>query len=356
MVVKQLRFSKITEKTTTWQKAGKKGCFSPCVVGGICVRLLNQPKPTTMRTSLLLLLLLCALCSSAQESFKKKYYVKSTIRYAGEDLKLKKETKTKFDDLSQTEKDAVKVKYPATGSEIHYTTEGVINGEKATIQQKTTVNDAFFKTLSTNKVEEVSYNGYEKAFVKLVEDKLYVNAYLKKKAGKPGEYEKRELRYFELKNRQTVKLCFTEVTVSALTVPLKYRFKDRDEAIDEEFSAAVNVNLFAGFALGRSSFHYREKVDNVINTRKFTLGALFGASTVTLNNSNTSKAAVPVTAGTEIVKGLASLGVGATFSYNKINVGGFYGYDYAIGDRADDWNYNKKPWLGIALGYSLFSF
>jgi len=57
----------------------------------------------------------------------------------------------------------------------------------------------------------------------------------------------------------------------------------------------------------------------------------------------------------KITKGLASIGFGLAYSYNKINIGGFVGWDYAIGLDSEKWNYNKQPWIGIAIGYSLFN-
>lgn len=139
-----------------------------------------------------------------------------------------------------------------------------------------------------------------------------------------------------------------------MTVPLKYRFRDKPKNITEEFSVSANANLFLGFSMGKTSFHYREKVDNLSNTWKFTFGGFFGASSVKLNASNTSASSSPLTS--EQTKGAATLGLGIGFTFNKINIGSFLGIDYAFGDDANKWNYNKKPWLGVAIGYSLFNF
>ena len=95
---------------------------------------------------------------------------------------------------------------------------------------------------------------------------------------------------------------------------------------------------------------------NRSNTWKITGGLLFGASTVVLNQSNTSNDAFPLDKDSNITKGLGSIGIGVGFAFNKINFGVFAGSDYAIGDDSEKWNYNKKPWLGIAIGYSLLNF
>lgn len=290
----------------------------------------------------------------AQESFKKYYYTPQTITFKnGDKLELTKEIEIKYENMTQAQKDSIIAKYPL-GSEISYNVERTINSEKVNASEKIKISEDFYKKLAIKKTEKVKSNDNIKAFVKFSESKLIVNPYLKLKSD--GTFEKREIYQYILKNRQTVKLSFAEYTVSALTIPLKYRFKDHDENLKEDFSSAINLNLFVGKAWGKTSFHYREKLDNVTNTWKFTVGLLFGASTVTLNSKNTSLATIPLPADTEVIKGLGSIGVGTTYAFNKINIGAFYGYDYAIGDDADKWNYNKKPWLGIAIGYSLFNF
>lgn len=187
-------------------------------------------------------------------------------------------------------------------------------------------------------------------YVMFDEDKVWVNPNLS------GDFEDQGLYYYQLSNRQSIKLQFDEWTVSAFTIPIKYRFKDKSSQISEEFTSGVNANVFAGKAWGRARFHHRKKVGNITNVSKFVFGVLLGTSTVTLDKNNTSAANDPITDDTKITKGLASAGLGLGGSFNKINVGFFYGYDIAIGQYASKWNYNKKPWLGLAVGYSILSF
>ncbi|WP_281989730.1 hypothetical protein [Aquimarina aggregata] len=44
------------------------------------------------------------------------------------------------------------------------------------------------------------------------------------------------------------------------------------------------------------------------------------------------------------------------YAYNKINLGVFVGWDKIVGANRDNWLYNDKAWLGVALGYDLFKF
>ena len=289
----------------------------------------------------------------AQEAFKKVYYIPNTICY-GDTLKipLKKTFKIKYKDLSEKEQENIRKSFPKLGSQLNYVIEKNVSGNKVNVSVTDTINEAFYQKQVKEKKVNVERCGI-KGFVKFDKNKLIVNPYLIK--DKNGEFGKRDVYEYQLENRQTIKLNFKEWTVSALTIPFKYRFKDRDAGISEEFTTAFNANLFIGRTFyGKSTFFHRKDVGNITNTYKWTGGLLLGVSTVKLEASNTSASTVPFES--DILKGLGTIGLGLTFSYNKINIGAFVGVDYSIGDDAEKWNYNKEPWIGFALGYSLFKF
>jgi hypothetical protein len=307
-----------------------------------------------MKTLLLISLILTTTYSFAQESFRKTYGIPNVIELEGNDVvELKLEKQVKFNDLSQREKDSIKSVYKL-GSSLKYTVERVISDNKVIVEEQITIDESFYQKQSLKKVTKVTDPNDINGFVKFEESKIIVNPNLR--VDENNEFSGRDTYYFELKNRQSIKLKFTEWNISTLTIPLKYHFRDKDEEISEEFSSSFSVNFFGGYSIGKTRFFFRDKVGNISNTWKFTGGLLIGASTVKLNNSNTSSADNPIAAGTEITKGLASVGLGLTYTFNKINFGVFYGRDYSVGDDAKKWNYNKKPWLGLAVGYSLFNF
>ena len=301
-----------------------------------------------------LIILLFSICnlSYGQESFKKKYFVPNYIVLGKTDtVYLFRDSLVSFKNLSPQEREAIKNSYKSSPT-ITKTEEVIINNKKVMVAKNIVVDQSFYETLSINKPQKMTdqkING----FVKFEEDgKLYVNRFLK--LDSLGNYTRFPIAYYQLKNRQAVKLCFTEFSVSALVIPVKYRVKKND--LPEDFSTAVNGNIFVGYSGGSSSFFHQEKVGNKTNTWKLTGGFMFGASSVTLDENNTNLSAKAITDDRKVSKGLVNIGVGAAYAYNKINLGIFYGYDYAIGDNAEIWNYNKKPWWGIGLGYSLFNF
>lgn len=296
---------------------------------------------------LLCLLLLTPTILFSQESFKKKYFIPTKL---ANDIALKKDTIIKFENY--TKQDSIKKMYKETDF-IEVVTNETIDGKTSTVTRKVKVDDAFYKSLSFKrslKVIECGIVGY----VKFEDDgKLIVNRYLNRDS--KGDYTRYPLHFYQLQNRQTVTLSFCEWSVATLVIPIKYRFKGRN-GLEEDFSTAFNANLFGGYTWGKSNFFHQEKVGNKTNTRKFTLGALIGISTAELDKNNTSLDANPLGEDKKLTKGLASFGIGGTYAFNKINIGVFAGKDYAVGDDGSKWNYNKKPWIGLAIGYSLFNF
>ncbi|MGV9002821.1 hypothetical protein [Flavobacterium sp.] len=304
-----------------------------------------------MKTRLLLLLFLMTSLLYAQESFKKAFQVRSKYIVANNDtIYLKKEQKIMFNKMTDKEQEDIRNKYPLN-TILRTEREEIIDGDKIIVIKELLVDEEFYNKQFIKKSVLVTFEDKKKANVKLVDNKLIVNPYV---TIKDKKIINRELYQFELLNRQTIKLRFNEFTVSGLLVPIKYRFKDPSNNLPEEFSVSPNAHLFFGFSMGKTSFHYREKVDNVSNTWKITFGGLVGATSIKLNSASTSLSSLPLT--TEQTKGAATIGLGLSFSFNKINLGVFYGIDYAFGDEANKWNYNKKPWLGAAIGYSLFNF
>ena len=297
--------------------------------------------------------------SLGQESFSKRYTVAS--QYG--DIILKSENTISFSELSKKEQDSIRSVYPL-GSVANITDNVTVNNVDKTVVRQVVVDLAFYNTISVKKIKPAEEEEVKMAMVKFEDDKIYVNPWLKKvekqekvkENGKIKVTKKEENKdtipdvyFLQLKNRNSVSISFSEWNFSALIIPFKFRWQ-----ADQDFSADVNVNMFACRSWGKSLFLHRKKVDNKTNSWKISAGLIAGSSTVKLNASNTSKAETPVV--TEITQGLATLGGGVTYAYNKVNFGVFYGFDYALGKNAEKWNFNKKPWLGFALGYSIFTF
>lgn len=271
---------------------------------------------------------------NSQETFLKQYMIyNGSCNFSLMELK-----SVKYEDLDLIQQHKIRDKF-ILGKVITYSEQETIGGKEVMVNKIDTVNNSFFKKQKMNlsvKTKDIILN---RAHVKLKGDKLYVNPIGSEKAY-----------FYQLTSGQQFRLKFSEWSVSALTVPIKYRFKQK--GIDEDFSTAINFNMFIGRSFGKTNFMYRKEVDNKINNWKISGGVIIGASTITLVKDNTSE----FIGNKEFNKGLFSIGFGGAYSFNNINFGLFYGWDYGIGKSADTWNYNKKPWLGIAIGYSILKF
>jgi len=270
---------------------------------------------------------------------------------------VKTEKKLSFTSLTDADKEKAEIEAKfKLGSTVSIPTDEILPAGKATVTREVKVDQAFLNAL---KIKREAYNDSlgkkiadKDGFVKFEEDKLWVNPNL------DGDYTNQGMFYYSLSNRQTVKLYFTEWSVSALTIPLKYRPQSApSKGIPHELTSDVNLNAFIGYTYsGLTAFHHREKVGNVENTRRWTIGGVFGASSLSLDKNNTSATDKKITDDVTLTKGMATLGLGLAYSYNKINFGAFAGVDYTLGDAIAKWNYNGRPWLGVAVGYSLISF
>nr|WP_321223404.1 hypothetical protein [uncultured Psychroserpens sp.] len=288
--------------------------------------------------------LFCTTLIYSQDTYKRTYYIpQSKLKL------LKTEKKVSFKELTPKQQDSIRDTFKGFKT-IEYTVSKTINGKNVEVKKIDTINDSFFEKQKFLITVNPDRNEVIKAFVKFPDDKnkIIINPFISKRDTLNSTY------FISLKNRHKEWLPFTEFTVSSVTIPLKYRFKDKSNDIGEEFTTAINLNFLLGFSYGNSSFMYRDKVGNKSNTWKLSGGVILGASTVELNNSNTSNAEIPIESGNTINQGLFSFGFGATYSFNKLNFGVFYGWDYSLGDASKKWNYNKQPWLGIGVGYSLF--
>ena len=239
--------------------------------------------------------------------------------------------------------------------------------------------------------EKTNDNVYDGGLL-LKDDRLYVNFWPfippKKKGDKKkkkktkaellndadGKYklnasnESRKELFYKIPDDHTAIFHFTEFTLTAITIPLKYRFQTDRDALDasdaeniteiniksEEFSTSVNLALFGGWTWGKTKFTHRKKIGNRTNTKKNTLGLFLGSSAVELKATNTNITLAQPQGDREGTFGTISFGLGYVKSWNKISIGLFTGIDKGVGRVSEAWIYDGKPWLGIGVGYDLF--
>ena len=119
-----------------------------------------------------------------------------------------------------------------------------------------------------------------------------------------------------------------------LTLPVKMRF---DNSKMGRFNFEQNLN----FGLTFGDKH------QFVSTSDVSLNTLVGLDVVNvpLNNATATTSASSTTA--------VSTSIGVMLQYDKFQMGVFLGTDFA-GAHANQFDYQGKPWLGFAIGVSLF--
>lgn len=278
-----------------------------------------------MKTSILslttILLLSCIQLSFAQDSYKKRYYVKNDIIYDSEVFNNKKKS--------------------------HTTKLQVLGGLKIDPTISTLINRTSRSVLGIRNWFS-SPNGL-KANVKFKDDSsdtLFVNLWLVKESESDSIIHQNKIYFYKLNNRQSIKLPFRQWSFNALTVPLKVRFGE-----DVEFSSDANIGALFGYTWGRTNFVHRKKVGNKQFDTKKTLGLFFGISDDI--NFTSDKGGVTER---EVNTAAFSIGLGYLISYQKFTFGMTSGFDFGLGKIGSEWDSQGQLWLGVSLGYSLFGF
>lgn len=129
---------------------------------------------------------------------------------------------------------------------------------------------------------------------------------------------------------------------TAVTIPVKIRPGDGKNGDDKkryfDFEGNVNIGLTAGIRKRISS--------NGTCYLSFFGGISIGSSKLTADNSS-------VTSETNV--STLTPFVGFMFEYNNFEIGLFTGWDHASGKIGNSWDYNALPWLGVGLGYNIFT-
>ena len=287
---------------------------------------------------ILFLLIFSFYSTNAQDSYKKRYYVPQNVNYAIES----------YDDENDNDS-TLYLQVKDENSQI--IRKSIIVDGKPAIKIDTVPRNVKFDDIGihskTNIFSKIfdPKKGRLKANLKFEDKYVYVNPWLLK--NKKNQYIERDKIYFlELENRRSLKIGFRQWTLNALSVPLKFRFGEGKT----EFSTGANLGALFGHTWGSTNFVHRKKIGNKQYDSKLTTGIFVGADKLefTFDNENSEEQTVKTA--------YISLGSGLLYSYQRFTLGITGGFDFGFGENSDKWDFQGKPWLGTALGYSLFAF
>ncbi|MGV3460625.1 MAG: hypothetical protein ACO1N9_09260 [Flavobacterium sp.] len=158
----------------------------------------------------------------------------------------------------------------------------------------------------------------------------------------------------------TTKYSFTS---GITTVPIKLRFGDRNEVEEGEspryFDFLQNFNLGLSIGINKTFQSKTKQSISFLISPAITTAEVSTTSLRTLPATPTVPPTDPPTAETTQVttseqSAAFSLSYGIIYEFNAFQVGVFSGWDWIPNELGQNWKYQGKPWLGLALGISIF--
>jgi hypothetical protein len=162
----------------------------------------------------------------------------------------------------------------------------------------------------------------------------------------------------KLDNRDFISYHKRSIEFGPLTIPFKLRFgySKNNIAIKQEFSADLNLGVYAGYKLGKYRVRYEGTSLKDLSNVSVSVGGFLNLSSISLDSASTSVGKVPFTKDEKATIGIISPGIGLMVSVYNVQLGAFLGWDVGFGKDAKNWNFNNKPWLGFGLAYNLTGF
>lgn len=154
-----------------------------------------------------------------------------------------------------------------------------------------------------------------------------------------GLTELQMINYARLYDGDKPKWSFVSTIV---TIPIKIRPGDGKKEDEKkryfDFEGNVNIGLTAGI---------RRRISSSGTSYLSLFGGIsIGTAKLTTDNSD-------VTSESNI--STLTPFIGLMYEYNDFEIGVFTGWDHASGKIGRSWDYNALPWIGVGLGYNIFT-
>jgi hypothetical protein len=157
-----------------------------------------------------------------------------------------------------------------------------------------------------------------------------------------------------IENRKTIGdptrpivIPFYAWTWSIGTTPIRYRFKT--DSSSASVSSSLGLSISYGYTFGKTTFTSRSAVHKSI-----TIAPFLGIATAELKKETVKTPKIWDANKTYTQTNLAlSYGISGTVARNNLGLVFSLGFDQALGDRAQEWSYQNKLWLGVGINVSL---
>ncbi|MEQ1675651.1 MAG: hypothetical protein ABL876_03045 [Chitinophagaceae bacterium] len=131
-----------------------------------------------------------------------------------------------------------------------------------------------------------------------------------------------------------------DFTFGVMTIPIKLRARSKKSGTLFEFEEKFNIGISAGI-----KFSFNSRKD-----RSLSFLANTSVSTVGVDSLNTKGFQKESTS-----SGAFTIATGLVFKQDDFNIGLFLGWDKVPGVLGRNWTHYGKPWIGVGIGFSLFT-
>lgn len=157
--------------------------------------------------------------------------------------------------------------------------------------------------------------------------------------------------YIDLPVHEELLLTHLHTQWSAITIPFNIR-----PAINNRVNSQVTSEFKIGtkFSLNYDwEFFKNRRLDIKKRTYGISAGFGFGLGRVTLDENSTSISGANYENEEDGLVFFLTPGLG--FNIRGFKILGFYGWDIGLTKNTNDWNYNRKPYVGIGLGFDFWT-
>lgn len=138
--------------------------------------------------------------------------------------------------------------------------------------------------------------------------------------------------------------------VDFLTIPLKFRFAEKD--VPAQLNTNLNGTVYLGYRTDTYKINYRtnplKTAVRHIDHFGYSLGFFTGFGNAPISPTNTNNVLQQEYDGIIWSKGVAGI-----IGINNFTIGMTVGFDNLLDRNKTSWIYENKPWIGLAVGLNL---
>ncbi len=152
------------------------------------------------------------------------------------------------------------------------------------------------------------------------------------------------------KNNVQFSLSKKSFDVDFLTIPLKYRFAEKQ--VNPQLNANINGAVYFGYRTDRYAIRYKLNPLQVSERKNthigYSIGIFSGLGNTFMSPTNTNNLLQQEYDGMVWSKGIAGI-----FGVNSFTIGLSVGFDNLLDQNRMIWIYENKPWIGLVFGLNI---